>query len=88
MLYQQLQQCNELLTGSAAYLSSEQDFTFTAEYNNMGHVTINGSFTEHKAGENTLHFEFPTDQSFIQTTLSQLNKLFRKYGNMQGIVGT
>lgn len=88
LLYQQLQQCNELLTGRAAYSSSEQDFAFTAEYDNTGHITISGIFTERMTGDNALHFEFLTDQSFIQNTLFQLSKLFRKYGNMQGVLDT
>ena len=86
LFYQQLQQCNNLLTGSAVYSSYEHDLAFAAQYDNMGHVNISGRFVEHREGDNELKFEFLTDQSFIQGTLSQLNGLVKKYGNMQGIV--
>ncbi|KAA9327074.1 hypothetical protein F0P96_17700 [Hymenobacter busanensis] len=85
-LYQQLQQCQQALSGSATYASYEHTLSFTAAYNEFtGHVVVTGKFEEQKGRENTVQFEFYTDQSFIQATLTQLREVVDKYGHMEGI---
>lgn len=48
----------------------------------MGQVVIGGKFSGYC---NTLEFEFPSDQSFIRSTLAQLQRIVSKYGDMKGI---
>ena len=85
LLLQELQQSNKLLSGSPHYDSCEGHLSFTALYDNMGHVIISGRFAEQMSGNNTLSFEFESDQTFIQATISQLQVIATKYGGMAGI---
>ncbi len=84
-LYQQLLLCNKSLTGSASYITYENNLTMIAEYDNTGHVNISGRFAEQLGPDNALTFEFATDQTFIQQTLKQLSQIVSKYGGMAGI---
>ena len=86
LFHQELLQCNKLLTGSAKYASHENNLEFVADYDNMGRATISGRFDEQKGPNNVLNFEFQTDQSFIQDTLAQLQKIADKYGGIKGTV--
>ena len=85
LLFQELQLSNKVLSGSPHYDSCEGHLSFTAMYDNMGHVTISGRFAEQMSANNTLNFEFESDQTFIQTTILQLQMIANKYGGMQEI---
>ena len=85
LLLQELQQSNKVLSGSPHYDSCEGHLSFTAAYDTMGHVTIRGRFSEQMNWNNALDFEFESDQTFMQTTISQLQKIANKYGGVQGI---
>ncbi|SDX69333.1 hypothetical protein SAMN04488069_102475 [Hymenobacter psychrophilus] len=56
--------------------------TWPISYQTMGQVVIGGKFSGYC---NTLEFEFPSDQSFIRSTLAQLQRIVSKYGDMKGI---
>lgn len=86
LLYQELLQCNNLLTGSAKYSSYEHNLEFEANYDNMGRVIISGRFAEQMGPNNVLDFEFQTDQSFIQATIFQLQKIASKYGGIKDVI--
>ena len=51
----------------------------------MGHVVIEGTFSEENQFNNKLDFEFNTDQSYIKYTINELENIVNKYGGMKGI---
>ncbi len=73
---------NSSLSGKANYNNFEQNLSFSLIYDKIGHVEVTGSFSDYS---NELHFEFITDQSFIQNTLLELDLIVEKYGDMKGI---
>lgn len=83
--YQQLKDCNSKLKGSAIYDSYEANLKFTASYDDMGHITIHGDFSENLITVNKLTFAFGSDQSFIKYTLDDLTSLVAKYGDLKGV---
>ena len=83
--YEELRTCNQDLKGVARFESYEGNLKFIAEYDNAGHVTIKGTFSEQNNFANKLQFEFTTDQTFISSNLSALGILTNKYGGMKGI---
>lgn len=83
--FQQLKSCNEKLSGTAKFVSYEGNLDFTAGYDNLGHVNIKGRFSEQNQFDNELKFEFTSDQTFIHSTVDELNLITDKYGDMKGI---
>ena len=81
-LFQQLRRCQAAVAGVAQYESYEHQLSFNISYQAMGQVIIGGRFSDNC---NTLEFEFPSDQSFMQSTLAQLQQIVSKYGNMKGM---
>jgi hypothetical protein len=84
-LYEQLMTCNKNLKGEASYTSYEGNIQMNAVYDDLGHVTITGTFSEHNEFDNKLSFEFNSDQSYITSSISQLEKIVMKYGDMKGM---
>lgn len=85
---QQLKQRNRDLSGKASYTSFEGDLELIAEYDNLGHVSITGSFTKFSTSDDTsnrLTYRFLSDQTFINNTISQLEIIYKKYGGLNGI---
>ena len=83
--YEQLTDCYDRVNGSAKFLSSEQNLDLTVEFNEQGHIRVFGTFSEYAHRINELKFEFETDQTFITSTLNELQSITRKYGGMKGI---
>ena len=81
-LFQQLHLCQAAVAGVAQYESYEHQLAFTISYKTMGQVIIGGKFSNYC---NTLEFEFSSDQSFMRSTLVQLQQIVSKYGDMKGI---
>lgn len=82
--YQLLKECNSELKGSAVYESYEGNLVFTAVYDLLGHVKIQGEFFENRISDNKLIFSFDSDQSFIKFTLDELELFVKKYGGLTG----
>ena len=83
--YKQLKECNKMVSGAAEYVLYEGNFELRADYDQLGHVTISGALTEHNEWDNELKFEFSTDQSYIRTTLTELDAIVAKYGGLKGV---
>lgn len=86
-LYEKLKDTNAQLTGELGFDNNfEQDLEFKIKYDELDHVTIEGSFVEHHDTINKLEFEFVTSQSFIEQTILQLAAIVAKYGGMKGVI--
>ncbi len=55
------------------------------EYDELGHVTIKGKFIENYMENNILNFEIVGDQTFIPSTIVELENIYKKYGDSKGI---
>ena len=84
-LFKELKQCNSNLTGTINYVSFEGNLELKINYDNLGHVNVKGTFSEQNDFNNELQFEFLTDQTFISSSLIELEKISDKYGDMKGI---
>ncbi|MEP6612794.1 MAG: hypothetical protein ABJA76_12940 [Mucilaginibacter sp.] len=82
--YKNLAICNERLKGDVALENYEGDLDLKLRYDITGEVDITGSFSQNH-GLIRLEFEFKTDQSYIQSTLSQLKAIVLKYGDSKGV---
>lgn len=83
--YQELKICQETVKGHANLNSYENNLRSVIFYDEFGHAVLKGKFTEKYAEENTLEFELKSDQSFFNTTISELEILIEKYGDNTGI---
>lgn len=63
----------------------EGNLECNATYGNDGHVSIRGIFSKQNALDNQLKFYFESDQSYIQSTLTELETIANKYGGRKGI---
>ena len=83
--YKEMKECQENLKGQAKLNSYENNLLSTLKYDEFGHVVLKGKFTEKYMEENTLEFELKSDQSFMNSTLKDLELLVSKYGDNTGI---
>jgi hypothetical protein len=83
--YQQLLKANEVLNGATLLSSYEGNLECNLKYDVNGHIIINGMFSKQNEYSNKLSFNFKSDQSYIQSTLRQLEAIANKYGGMKGI---
>ena len=83
--YKNLSFRNDQLRGSIHFENYETDLEFDLVYDFNGHVNIKGKFTKQNELNNMLRFEIKTDQSFIQSALSQLKAITERYGDMTGV---
>ncbi|MDQ0202291.1 WapI family immunity protein [Neobacillus ginsengisoli] len=86
-LYQffiQLQKCYTDLKGCVTFSESENHLKLDLNFNQYGQINIRGYFQEIVDEENILHFEFESEQSYLISTLRQLNNLVDKYGDLKG----
>ncbi|RSK50033.1 WapI family immunity protein [Hymenobacter rigui] len=84
-LYQQLRVCNESVKGTVRFESYEHQLEFTAQYTPAGQLILEGVFSEFIDSNNKLIFTIITDQSYIQSTLMEMQKIVQKYGGMEGV---
>lgn len=82
--YVQLLTANEVLNGAAFLSSYEGNLECNLKYDVNGYVIINGIFSKQNEYNNKLNFNFKSDQSYIQSTLYQLEAIANKYGDMKG----
>jgi len=84
-LLQKLKECNAQLSGGVSFFSHEHNFELFLTYDVAGHINVAGKFSSQSELKNELHFEFMSDQSFIASTIKQLESLAEKYGDQKGI---
>jgi hypothetical protein len=77
--FSQLLLCNDSLHGNAAFTSYEENLAFVVRYDISGQVLITGKFRSNDQRANELRFEIQSDQTFIQSTVKQLQSLAAKY---------
>lgn len=82
---QELKQCYNTLSGIANLNSYEGNLKLVGEFDGIGHVNFKGYFSEHNEFTNELKFEFVSDQTFIRSTLDELDEIVQKYGDAKGI---
>ncbi|MBS8263905.1 hypothetical protein DYI25_05570 [Mesobacillus boroniphilus] len=80
----ELQKCYNDLQGSAIFSDSENALKINLNFNKLGQISIEGYFQEIPSEENTLQFEFESEQSYLGATLQQLNSIFEQYGGLKG----
>lgn len=79
-LYTELQQCQQKLNGEINISNYyDNNFQFSITYNDLGHVRIDGKFSETCSFSNEFIFSFDSDQTFMSNTLLELNKIIAKY---------
>ena len=84
-LYASLIKCYDTLTGTAKYCQMyEKDFTFEIKMNHLGHVEIDGEYTEYPHLPNKLIFQIQTDQTCILNTIHDLKQIKNLFGDMEG----
>ncbi|WP_449539693.1 WapI family immunity protein [Ferdinandcohnia sp. Marseille-Q9671] len=81
----QLQECYNNLTGSATFSESENKLKIDLTFTSLGQVRIKGFFQEVTNQENILQFEIESEQTYLQSTLEQLQKIADNYGTDNGI---
>ncbi|WP_026693018.1 WapI family immunity protein [Peribacillus kribbensis] len=79
----QLQKCYSHLKGCVSF-SDENTLKIDMHFNKFGGITIQGYFQETAHQENILHFEFESDQSYLVSTLQQLQNIADQYGDLKG----
>ena len=80
----QLQKCYNELKGSVTFSESENNLKIELNFNRFGQINIQGYFQEVAHQENILHYEFESEQSYLTSTLRQLNSIIDHYGDLQG----
>jgi hypothetical protein len=83
--YEDLLKCNEVLKGVIDFGNYEYNLNFKLEYDIDGHVSVRGNFETHNGLDNSLNFHFISDQSYMQSTLKQLQAITERYGDMKGV---
>ncbi len=85
--YKQLKDCQRTLKGKATLTSYEGNLSVEFNFDEQGHVQINGNFQEYQHSENELIFELDSDQSYFNETIVQLDAIVKRYGGMTGVKG-
>ncbi len=83
--YKELKNCQEMVKGQANLSSYEDNLRSTITYDEFGHAILKGKFTEKYEEENTLEFELKSDQSFLNSTILELETMIEEYGDNTGI---
>ncbi len=83
--FQELEKCQKNVRGKAQLESYEQNLQLTVEYDEVGHVSVKGKFVEKYMEENILYFEIKGDQTFMNSTINELEDIHKKYGGNKGV---
>lgn len=84
--YVALQKCYDKLNGKAIYnvYCAENDLDMEIVFD-MGRVHITGRYRENIATQNSLYFEFDSDQSYFVEILRDLKKIVSTFGDKKGV---
>ncbi|AHM59280.1 hypothetical protein D770_05065 [Flammeovirgaceae bacterium 311] len=74
------------LQGTVTYLTYEGNLDLQISYDNIGHAGVSGKFFEQGQYENELRFEFLSDQSYLNSTITELSQIINKYGDKKGVI--
>lgn len=80
----QLQECYNTLKGLATFSESEKNLRIDLSFIRLGQINIQGQFQEVAHQENILQFEFESDQSYLVSTILQLQNIVDQYGDLKG----
>ena len=83
--YEKLKKCYENLRGEAQLSSYENNLVSVLTFDKFGKATLKGKFIEKHHENNLLEFEIISDQSYIKSTILQLEKMIEIYGDNTGI---
>jgi len=80
--YKELYEANKSLSGSISFTNIyDRNLEFSINYDVNGQVLITGIISSTTDFGNSLNFEFMSDQSYIQSTLIELDIIAKKYGD-------
>lgn len=85
--FEQLKNCYETLNGTARLDSYEMNLRVAVEFDSLGHANISGEFVERLEPPNTLKFNLTTDQTYLKNTVTELERIYKYYGNNKGVKG-
>jgi len=77
--------CQNELLGKAELKNTERELELVLTYNKLGHVNVSGEFQDRMDIDRKLVFEFQSDQTQIQETLSDLRKVIAVFGGKKGV---
>ncbi|PSL40922.1 hypothetical protein B0H99_10354 [Planomicrobium soli] len=77
----ELQEAYQRLKGCATFLESDNNLNLSLRFNQFGQLNIQGHFQEVSEPENALQFEFESEQSYLISTLQQLQRIVDYYGD-------
>ena len=83
--YSELKEAFKTLIGSAKLTSYEGNLNVIVSFDGLGHAEIEGSFQIYLHETSQLHFELHTDQTYLQQSINDLEKIIGKYGDNSGI---
>lgn len=87
-LYEDLKAVNEVLNGTIYFNTHENNLEFKLVFDNKGHIVIKGKYIAAYSRKNELSFEIESDQSFMTSSLSELQRIVQKYGTKEGLKQT
>jgi len=82
--FENLVTANKKISGKVEFSSYEGNLTFSLTYNNLGLIKVEGKYLESHQLENLLSFEFQSDQSYVYSSLLEIEKIVAKYGGLAG----
>lgn len=82
--YRKLGECQKQLKGAVEYINYDRTLELNLTYDDLGHIEVTGHYREHAHLRTQLDFEIKTDQSFLATTLIELQSIADKYGDNMG----
>ncbi|MGB6406561.1 MAG: hypothetical protein WBF39_03740 [Planococcus donghaensis] len=77
----QLQKAYQSLKGRVIFMESDNNLDLSLHFNQFGQINIKGNFQEVSEPENSLQFEFESEQSYLVSTLQQLQRIVDYYGD-------
>ncbi|MCA0983382.1 hypothetical protein LCL89_04870 [Halobacillus yeomjeoni] len=82
--YQELKQCFQKLRGDVVFSNYDSNLRIEISFTSFGHFIMKGFFQERPDQDNQLQFEIESDQSYLSSTLNQLEKFVDYYGDLKG----
>jgi hypothetical protein len=82
--YEKLQTAFKLLSGSATLKTLEGQLELTLSFEDWGHFRVKGRYREKLNTETELFFEMSADQTYLEQTLTGLQKIYETFGDNSG----
>jgi len=81
-----LKQCYETFSGVAVLENFDRALELKCEFNRFGHVIMSGTFQAKPSSNNSLAFEFKTDQTQVKEAITSLDDIYKIFGGNKGIL--